>query len=418
MPKKKKEARRLDDLMRDPDQLEKMKAHLYSKRPLLEAGGGFAELLQSMVNATLEGEVDAHLEESRAGGRANKRNGYTDKTVLSQAGPLDIRTPRDRDGSFEPELVAKRERQLSSGLDEQILALYAQGNSVEDVRRLLRQLFSVDISAGKISAITDRILPEIEAWRSRRLQSFYPVVYLDAIHFKVRHEGVYSTRAFYTVYAVDVQGQRDLLGMYVEQAEGASRWAMVLADLQNRGVEDILVVCTDNLRGFSEAITEVFPGAVVQKCIVHMLRHSLRFVDERDRKTVLADLRKIYTAATREQARSNLDAFAATWGQKYSLIVRQWTEQWEELMAFLDFAPQMRRMIYTTNPVEALHRIMRKLIKGKAAWVSEQALVKQLYLSLMQNKQSWQRKAYGWKSIMRDLVERYGERIMVHLGGG
>lgn len=418
MPKKKKEARHLDDLMRDPDQLNKMKKHLYSKRPLLEEGGGFAELLQSMVNATLEGEADAHLEDSRFRGKSNKRNGYTDKTVLSQAGPLDIRTPRDRDGSFEPELIAKRERQLSSGLDEQILALYAQGNSIEDTRRLLRQMFSVDISAGKISAITDRILPEIEQWRSRRLKSFYAVVYLDAIHFKVRHEGVYSTRAFYTVYAVDIQGQRDLLGMYVEQAEGASRWAMVLEDLRCRGVEDILVVCTDNLRGFSEAITEAFPTAVVQKCIVHMLRHSLRFVDDRDRKAVIADLRKIYTAQTPEQARSNLEAFASTWGEKYGLIVRQWNEQWAELMAFLDFPIQMRRMIYTTNPVEALHRIMRKLIKGKAAWVSETALMKQLYLSLMQNKKSWQRKAYGWKSIMRDLVELYGERITTHLGDG
>lgn len=418
MPKKKKETRRLDDLLRDPQQLEKMKTHLYSKRPLLEEGGGFAELLQSMVNATLEGEADAHLAASRSAGRPNKRNGYTDKTILSQAGPLDIRTPRDRDGSFEPELVAKRERQLSSGLDEQILALYAQGNSVEDVRRLLQQMFSVDISAGKISAITDRILPEIETWRSRRLQRFYPVVYLDAIHFKVRHEGVYATRAFYTVYAVDVQGRRDLLGMYLEQAEGASRWAMVLADLQSRGVEDILVVCTDNLRGFTQAITEAFPGAVVQKCIVHMLRHSLRFVDDRDRKAVVADLRKIYTAATREQARSNLDAFAVTWGQKYGLILREWTAQWDELLAFVDFPPAMRRMIYTTNPVEALHRIMRKLIKGKAAWVSEQALIKQLYLSLMQNRQSWQRKAYGWKAILRDLVERYGERITSQLGGG
>ena len=267
----------LEELFQDPEQLKRMQEHLYSDRPLLERGGAFADLLQAMVNATLKGEAAGHVAEDRAAGQANKLNGYTDKTITSEVGPLDIRTPRDRAGSFEPQLIPKRQRELSSGLDKQILALYAQGNSVEDVRRLLVKMFGVEISAGKISAITDQVLPVLQEWRNRPLEAFYSIVYMDAIHFKVRHDNKYSVRAFYTVYAIDVHGQRDLLGMYVDQSEGANQWGMVLRDLRRRGLEDVLVFCTDNLGGFTEAMNDVFPATVVQKCLVHKMRNSLRF---------------------------------------------------------------------------------------------------------------------------------------------
>lgn len=390
-----------------------LKDHLYSKKKILGEDSPFSEILQNLVNEMLEGEIESFLETDEKTINPNKRNGKIPKRVMSEAGPLYIKTPRDRKGDFEPSLIEKRQRTLSSGLDEQIIALYAQGNSIEDVRRLLLQIYGVEISSGKISQITDKILPVIRDWQDRSLQRFYPIVYLDAIHFKIRHEGKYSTRAFYTVYSVDWDGHRDLLGLYVQGSEGAAKWSVVLQDLVRRGVEDILVICTDNLKGFSEAIMHIFPSSIVQKCIVHQVRNSLQYVDDKDRKTIVKELRKIYTAPTREQAEMSMDAFEVKWSTKYSYIIKQWRTNWEELIAFMSFSQDMRRMIYTTNPVEALHRIIRKITKGKAAWVSETALMKQIYLSLMQNEKSWRRKAHGWKSIQRDLIEKYGDRIQV-----
>ena len=407
-----KKKRTLEDLLSDPQMSDRLKDQLYRKKGLLGKESPFSELLQSMVDTILDAEADTFLEEERASGRSNKRNGHTRKKVISELGMLNVATPRDRNGDFEPELIGKRERELISGLDDQILALYAQGNSIEDVRRLVEQIYGVSISAGRISQITDKILPQIQEWRERDLQSFYPVVYLDAIHFKVRHEGKYSNSAFYTVYAVDWEGNRDVLGLYINSGgEGARNWGIVLEDLKSRGVKDILVICTDNLKGFSEQIAEVFPYSVVQKCIVHQVRSCLKYVDEKDRKAVVSDLRKIYTSKTEEQAKSNLEAFKDEWRNKYMHIVNSWEQNWGELMAFLDFPLEMRKMIYTTNPVEALHRIIRKLIKSKAAWVSDQALIKQMFLALNQNEKSWKRKAYGWTSIQRKIMELYPERI-------
>lgn len=407
-----KKKRTVEDLLTDPSMADRLKDHLYSKKGILGKESPFSEILQQMVNTMLEGEIDSFLSEERASGSRNKRNGKIPKRVLSEAGSLDISTPRDRNGDFEPELIGKRERELSSGLDEQILALYAQGNSVEDVRRLVEDIYGVSISAGRISQITDKILPQIQEWRTRSLQSFYPIVYLDAIHFKVRQEGKYTQSAFYTVYSVDWEGNRDVLGLYINSGgEGAKKWGLVMEDLKSRGVADILVVCTDDLQGFSEQIQEVFPQSIIQKCIVHQMRNSLKYVDEVDKKAIIKDLRQVYTSTTEEGARTALAVFEAKWGKKYKYIVKQWTENWGELMAFLDFPLPMRKMIYTTNPVEALHRIMRKLVKSKAAWVSETALLKQLYLSITKNEKSWKKRANGWTSIQREIMELYPQRV-------
>jgi transposase-like protein len=404
--------RTLEELFSDPSTSERLKERLYSKKGLLGKESPFSEILQGMVDTMLDAEIDSFLTEERAAGTVNKRNGKTGKRVISEIGDLYVSTPRDRNGHFEPELISKRQRALTSGLDDQILALYAQGNSIEDVRRLLEDIYVVSISSGRISQITDKVLPEVQEWRTRSLQSFYPVVYLDAIHFKVRQEGKYISSAFYTVYAVDWEGNRDVLGLYINSGgEGAKRWGMVMEDLKMRGVLDILVICTDDLPGFSGQIEEAFPSSIIQKCIVHQMRNSLKFVDEADKKTVAKDLRQIYTSPTEEAAKTSLLAFEVVWGKKYKYIVKQWNENWTELMAFLDFPLSMRKMIYTTNPVEALHRIMRKLIKSKAAWVSETALLKQLYLSINKNEKSWKRKAHGWTAIQRDIMELYPERI-------
>lgn len=390
---------------------ERMKEHLYSKKPILGESSPFSEMLQTMVNSILDGEMDVHLEEQRKSGKRDKRNGKIGKKVITESGPIWVETPRDRTGEFEPQVIEKRERKLTSGLDDQIIALYAQGNSVEDVRRLLLKIFGVEISSGHISMITDRVLPEIEAWRTRQLQTFYPIVYLDAIHFKVRKEGKYQSQAFYTCYSIDWEGNRDLLGIYVQDQEGAGRWGLVLEDLKSRGVEDILVVCTDNLTGFSEVISEVFPDSLIQKCIVHQVRNSLKFVDDKDKKAVARDLRKIYSAKTEEHLKSALKSFKTVWDKKYEYIAKKWEKYWDELFAFMMLPKEMRKMIYTTNPVEALHRIIRKLVKSKAAWVSETALVKQVYLSLMYNKKSWKRKAYGWTQVQRAIMKKFPERI-------
>ncbi len=348
-----------EDLLNDPKMNERLKERLYSKKGLLGKESPFSEILQHMVNTMLDGEIESFLTEERASGTVNKRNGSTPKRVLSDVGHLDISTPRDRNGDFEPELIGKRQRDLTSGLDDQILALYAQGNSIEDVRRLLEDIYGVSISAGRISQITDKVLPEIQEWRSRSLQTFYPVVYLDAIHFKVRQDGKYNSSAFYTVYSVDWEGNRDVLGLYINSGgEGARKWGLVMEDLKARGVADILLVCTDDLQGFSEQIQEVFPYSIVQKCIVHQMRNSLKYVDECDRKAVVKDLCQIYTSTTEEAAKTALSAFEVVWEKKYKYIVKQWNENWGELMAFLDFPLSMRKMNYTTNPVEALHRIM------------------------------------------------------------
>lgn len=394
---------------------ERMKKRLYSKEPMFGDGSPFSELLQTMVNKMLEGEADHHIDQELSQGKRNKRNGYTKKQVITQSGPIEVHTPRDRNSTFEPELIGKRDRELHSGLDEQIIALYAQGNSVEDVRRLIQKIYGIEISAGKISQITDNVLPEIDAWKNRPLQSFYPIVYLDAIHFKVRHEGVYSTRAFYTVYSIDWAGNRDLLGLYINQSEGAHLWGLVLQDLKKRGVEDILVICTDNLKGFTQSIQEEYPRAIVQKCIVHQVRSSMKYVDDKDAKKVAAALRKVYSAPTEQAAVAAFELFKQQWGKTYGYVVEQWEQGWEELMAFMNFGTHIRRMIYTTNPVEALHRIIRKIVKGKAAWVSENALLKQIYLALMHNEKSWKRTAYNWKSIQREIMYLYPELVNKHI---
>lgn len=393
----------------------RLSEHLLNGGQLLGSDSPITELLQNTINSILEGEIESHLSEDRHSDSSNKRNGYTSKRLRSPAGELEVLTPRDRNSSFEPTLVAKRQRQLNTGLDEQILALYAQGNSVEDIRRLVGKLYGIELSAGKISAITDQVLPQVEAWRRRPLQSMYAVLYLDALVFKVRQEHKYTQRAFYTVYGVDLDGKRDILGFYMQDNEGAKHWAEVLCDIQQRGVEDVLIICTDNLSGFSQAIDKVYPQAVIQKCIVHQVRNSVRFVSDKERKAICKDLRKLYTAQDRQSAQLVLDSLYVAWPAKQHKILDNWVANWDELFAFMDFPTEIRRMIYTTNPVEAVHRIVRRLVKSKAAWASETALFKQLYLSLMHNEKSWKRNAFSWKSIMEQLLELYGDRLRKHM---
>jgi len=412
MGQKKKRHPRLEDLIPDKERREEIVRRMYNREPIVGEDGIFTDLLQALVNASLEGEMDHHLgkEKDDENGSKNRRNGHNKKTVDSRVGPIEVGTPRDREGSYDPQMVKKWERELSSGMDEVILSLYARGQSVSDVQNQLRELYGVEVSSGVISSVTDRIMPEITQWQQRPLDPCYPVVFLDAIHYKVREEGKVITKAIYTVYGVTVEGNRDVLGLYLLESEGARQWSLILEDLQNRGVEDVFIFCVDGLTGFRDTIEAVFPQAQVQRCIVHMVRSSTRLVSHKDIKAVSSSLRAIYSASDIQQAEIALESFKAKWDKKYPEISKKWEQSWDELMGFMDFGSNLRRLIYTTNPVEALHRTMRKVTKTKGAWSNEKALIKQLYLSLRVNKKSWNKKVFNWNPIQRELVMHYGER--------
>jgi transposase-like protein len=413
--KKNEKKPRLEELIPDEKKREEVLGRLYKGEPILGDGGIFTDMLQAFINAALEGEIEDTLKQKDSKSKLNRRNGHTKKVVRSPAGPLEINTPRDRTGDHEPLLVKKWDRELGTGIDEVILSLYARGQSIEDVRHQLKQLYGVEVSTGVISAVTDQVWEEINTWHQRPLASCYPVIYLDAIHYRVRESGHIMPKAIYTCYGVNTKGERDVLGLYLSESEGARQWGLILEDLQKRGVEDVLFFCVDGLTGFKDVIEQVYPLSSVQRCIVHMIRSTTRFVSHKDIKAVCADLRKIYTAANRQQAEVALEAFGMRWDKKYKEIRPKWEKDWEELMAFMDYGQNIRRMLYTTNPVEALHRVMRKVTKSKGSWINDKALVKQLYLALKYNRKSWKRNAFNWLPIQRELIEIYGERYEKHL---
>lgn len=413
--KKREKRLRLNEIIPDDGIRNEMLNRLYKGDPILGEKGVFTNLLQSFVNAALEGEMDNFLNESKSRNLENRRNGYTSKELRSTAGPLSIQTPRDRSSDHEPVIVKKRERELSGGLDEIILSLYARGQSVEDVRFQLQQIYGLEVSAGAISAVTDRVWSEILEWQQRPLAAFYTIIYLDAIHYKVREEGKVISKAIYTVYAVTIDGQRDILGLYLSQSEGARQWGLILEDIKRRGVEDVLFFSVDGLTGFKDVIEQSFPLSTLQRCIVHKIRNSTRYVSDKDIKALCSDLRKIYTASDRHQALIALEAFAEKWNTKYKEIKPSWEADWDDLMGFMDYGQNIRRMIYTTNPVEAVHRVMRKVTKTKGAWSNDKGLLKQLYLTLKYNERSWKRTAFNWKVIQRELMEEFGERYTRHL---
>jgi transposase-like protein len=413
--KKREKRKRLEEIIPDDSIRNEMLSRLYKGDPILGEKGIFTNLLQSFVNAALEGEMDNFLHEAKDDSTDNRRNGHTSKSLRSTAGPLSIQTPRDRAGDHEPVIVKKRERELSTGLDEIILSLYARGQSVEDVRFQLHQIYGLEVSAGAISAVTDRVWSEIIEWQQRPLATCYTIIYLDAIHYKVREDGKVIPKAIYTVYSVTVDGQRDILGLYLSQSEGARQWGLILEDIKRRGVEDVLFFSVDGLTGFKDVIEQSFPCSALQRCIVHKIRNSTRYVSDKDIKAVCRDLRKIYTASDRDQALIALEAFGEQWDAKYKEIKPSWEADWDDLMAFMDYGQNIRRMIYTTNPVEAVHRVMRKVTKTKGAWSNDKGLLKQLYLTLKYNEKSWKRTAFNWKVIQRELMEHYGERYTRYL---
>lgn len=386
-------------------------AKLRAGKGLTGPEGAFTGMIQRILQAALEGEMDDHI----AGDEPNRRNGYTDKQVQTSMGTIDVEPPRDRNGSFEPKIVGKWQRKIAPEIENQILTLYGMGNSYNDISSFIEQMYGVKYSPSLISSVTDKVWDEVDQWRKRPLASCYALIYLDAIHYKVRDSGRVVVKAIYTVFGVDLEGERDVLGIYIDQAEGARFWGRVLEDIRDRGVEDVLFFSIDGLKGFPEVINQIFPQSIIQRCIVHMIRTSLRYVSWKDYRAICRDLKTIYTAANEKEARRALKVFADMWDERYPEISKKWDDNWIELSAFFDYPADIRRMIYTTNAVEALHRLMRKTTKNKSSMTNDDALIKVLYLTLKHNEKTWKRRARNWPQIFTTLRREFDERINKYL---
>ena len=392
----------------EKEAIEKLKAG----KGLIGPEGALTGMIQRILQAALEGEMDEHMSEEE---NPNRRNGYTSKLVQTSMGNINVDPPRDRNGSFEPKIIGKWERRIAPEIENQILTLYGMGNSYQDISNFIEQMYGVKYSTSLISNVTDRVWEEVDLWRKRPLNNCYSLIYLDAIHYKARDNGRVVTKAIYTAFGVDLEGERDVLGLYIDQAEGARFWGRVLEDIRDRGVEDVLFFSIDGLKGFTEVIQNVFPQSIIQRCIVHMIRTSLRYVSYKDYKAICKDLKTIYGAAHGDEAKRALGVFADKWDKQYPEISRKWEDNWIELSAFFDYPADIRRMIYTTNAVEALHRLMRKTTKTKGAMINDDALIKILFLTLKTNEKTWKRRARNWPSILSTLRREFGNRINQYL---
>ncbi len=369
--------------------------------------GVLAPLLKRLLEAGLQGELDGHL--SQCGETRNRRNGISTKKVKTHYGSIDVSTPRDRNGSFEPELLAKRQTTLGEGLDHKIISLYALGMSYTDICDHLSEMYQLNISPSSITAITDKIIPEIEEWQTRSLESVYPIVWMDAIHYKVREDNAIKSKAVYCLIGINRQGIKDLLGMYIGQAESARFWLSVLNDIQRRGVQDIFIASIDNLKGFSQAIEAVFPKTKVQLCIVHQIRNSLKYVPNKERQAVADSLKEIYKANNKDQAEKALARFDEQWSMKYPYIIKSWLENWDRLSQMFEFPVMIRKMIYTTNIIESFNSQLRKVTKTKRVFTNDQALMKLLYLVQKKILEKINPIA-GWRQIMSQFIIIFEQR--------
>ena len=382
-------------------------------KSLLGKDGLLTPLLKSALEATLEGEMESHLDDSRA--NSNRRNGRSSKTVKHSTGSFELETPRDRDGSFEPQIVKKRQTVLNDALDEKILGLFSIGMSYDDIRKHLAEMYDLDISTAKISAITDKLIPMITQWRNRPLDTVYPIIFLDAMFFKTREEGKVIKKAVYNILGINQEGRKEILGFYAAESEGANFWLGVLNDLKNRGVEDILIAYVDGLAGFPDAIQSAFPKTEVQLCIVHQIRQSIRYVASKDKKVFLQELKTVYAADTQEIAEQNLLLLEEKWGSKYPIVLKSWQTKWDYLSAYFKYTKPVRRLIYTTNPIEGFHRQVRKYTKSKGAFTSENALFKLIYSAIQQIKKKWSMPVREWAETISQLDIYFEGRLNIGL---
>lgn len=370
----------------------------------------FKDTLQEMLEAEITDSLGYSKSDKTGKATENRRNGHTSKRVRSDYGEIDLEVPRDRDGEFEPAVVKKRQKSVT-GIEEQIVALYAKGVSTRDIQDHLKQLYGLEVSPTLISTVTGKILPLVKEWQNRPLQAVYAVVFLDAIHFKVRQDGMIQKKAAYMAVGIDLDGQKDVLGMWVGENESSKFWMYVLNELRSRGVQDILIVSVDNLTGFSDAISAIYPDAEIQKCLVHQVRNSIRYVSYKDVKKVTTDLKPIYQAPSADAGYAELQAFRAKWDKQYPLIGRSWEKNWAEISTFFKYSPEVRKLIYTTNTIESYHRQLRKVTKGKSIFPNDDALLKALYLATQDVMRKWNGRIHNWGQILLQLSIQFPDKI-------
>jgi transposase-like protein len=404
----------------DPKLIDQLLDQAGDPSEILAEGGLLKQLSARLIERALDAEMSAHLgyEKHAPEGRGsgNSRNGRTPKQLLTDTGPLAVSVPRDRDGSCEPQLVPKRQRRLE-GFDRHVISLYAGGMTTRQIQSHLEEMYGTEVSPALISRVTDAVLDDARAWQSRDLDACYPILFLDGLVVKVREAERRRVvkKTVYVALGIDLDGTKQLLGLWTGAAEGAGFWAGVLSDLKARGVEDLFIVCVDGLTGFSAAIESVYPEADVQRCIVHAVRQSLRFVNWKHRKAVARALKAIYGAATLAAAEQALEAFEAEWGTRYPAIGKQWRSSWDELTFFFSYPPEIRRVIYTTNAIESLNSSLRRVLKTRGALPSDDAVLKLLYLALARISSRWSRPIQNWKAAMLRFEIDYGERLTRHL---
>jgi len=395
--------------------LDELLSGVKTPEDLLGDGGVFRQLKKALMERVLSAELTHHLgyekgaSTSRA--RGNSRNGHSAKTVLTDDGSVDLAIPRDRAGTFEPVLVPKGATRLD-GFDARIISLYARGLSVREIQAHLKELYGTEVSPDLISRVTDAVLDEVKEWQNRPLEALYPIVFFDALRVKVRDEGIVKSKAVYVALALDTEGQKHVLGLWIEQTEGAKFWLKVMNDLKTRGLNDILIAVVDGLKGFPDAIGAVFPQTTVQTCIVHLIRNSLAFVSWADRKAIMPDLKAIYGAANAKAALERLDAFEAKWGKRYPTIAPSWRRAWDYVTPLFAFPPAVRKMIYTTNAIESLNRSLRKIIKTRGSFPTDDAALKLLYLAIQNAGLRW-RRLIEWTAAMNQFAILFGDRFVV-----
>jgi transposase-like protein len=393
---------------------QKLKEQFRTGKSLFSKGGAFAPLLEDLINSMLEGELDAHLDddERRIG---NRKNGKGSKVLKTSAGSIEINTPRDRLGSFEPELVKKRETIMAASLEDKIIGLYGLGTSLRDISTHIKETYDTDISAATLSSITDKVIPLVKEWQHRPLESLYCIVWLDAMYYKVKEEGRTQTRCVYNILGINKDGRKDVLGMYVSQSEGANFWLGVITDLKQRGLDDILIACIDNLKGFDEAIRTIYPSTEIQTCVVHQIRNSIKYVASKDQKAFIADLKPVYRADTEEQALTELNALKEKWGKKYPMVLDSWERNWGKLSTYFKYPPAIRKLIYTTNTIEGYHRQIRKVTKNKGVFTSDMALLKLIFLATERIQQKWSMPLANWAICASQLKIIFAHRMKTDL---
>lgn len=370
--------------------------------------GILTPLIKQLTEAALNAELEGHLATSTS---ANRKNGKTTKTIKSPVGNFELQTPRDRAGTFEPQLVKKHQTQLTDEMERKIIALFSLGTSYQDIRAHIEDMYGIAVSNGTISAITDKLLPELQAWRERDLEALYPVLWLDAIHYKIKENGRFISKAIYTILALNVEGKKELLGLYLSDNEGAHHWLSVLTDLYNRGVKDVLIACVDGLKGFPEAIATIYPKTEVQLCVIHQIRNSMKYVASKNQKAFMADLKCVYKAATLNAAELALDELEAKWGEKYPVVIKSWRNKWPQLSVYFRYPDYVRTAIYTTNAVEAVHRQFRKLTKTKGGFANENSLLKLLYAGILKASERWTHPVQNWNLTLSQLSIHFEGRL-------